>query len=232
MGFAYLLLFLLPIAAIAYIIWDHKRKRASREAASAGRIEELIAVAAKTTPAETSVAPASDVQSAITPSATSGVAASASAAAPSPGASIPAAYALRERLLSPPQTLLYYLLRTGLPDYVVFAQTPVALVLEPGAGLAAYAREEQARIFARQSVDFVIADKSTRPIAVVKLAAAAEAQHASLSLLRTWFAAVGVRYVELDPAALPRREAVRAVVLGEADAAENSASALPPRPDL
>jgi hypothetical protein len=214
LAFAYLLLFLLPIAAIAYIIWDHRRKLASREAARAGRIEELIAVSANPTTADDAAAPVSDVQ----------VPTSTPAPTASIGASVPAAYVLRERLLSPPQTLLYYLLRTGLPDCLVFAQTPVASVLEPGSGLAAYAREEQARIFARHVVDFVIADRSTRPIAVVKLTASADTAQGSLSLMRTWFAAVGVRYVELDPAALPRKEAVRAVVLGDADAHENGAS--------
>ena len=202
MGLAYIVLFLLPILAIGYIVWDHKRKRASREAAAAGRIEEILAVVTQPTPPEAATSPAAE----------------------SSGASAPASYAIRERLLSPPQTLLYYLLRTSLADHNVFAQTPVAAVLEPGAGLAAYAREEQARIFARHVVDFVVTDKATRPVAVLKLIAPGDASQGDLSLMRTWFAAVGVRYVELDPTALPRKEAMRAVVLGEPNAPQTSAS--------
>ena len=209
MTFAYLLLFLLPIVAIAYIVLDHKRKRASREAASVGRLEEILAVAAHAPAEPAAASPPADT-------------------APLPAAnttiSAPASYLLRDRLLTPAQTLLYYLLKTGLSDHNVFAQTPVASVLEPGAGLAAYAREEQARIFARHVVDFVVTDKSTRPIAVVKLIVPGDAPQGDLSLLRTWFATAGVRYVELDPSALPRKEALRALLLGDAHAPQTSES--------
>ncbi|HLA70249.1 MAG TPA: DUF2726 domain-containing protein, partial [Steroidobacteraceae bacterium] len=115
-----------------------------------------------------------------------------------------------------------YLLKTALPDHVIFAQTPVGAVLDAGPGLAAYAREEQARTFARHVVDFVIADTSTRPVAVVKLTVG-DMQQSALVWLRTWFAGAGVRYVEIDAAALPRKEAVRALVLGQADQRDNGA---------
>jgi hypothetical protein len=212
LAFAYALLFLLPIAAIAYIVWDHSRKAAERNAASAGRLEEILAVAAKT-PAEAAIAPE--------PAPLADPTQLASADRP---ANMPASYVVRERLLTPPQTLLYYLLKTGLPDHNVFALTPVASLIEPGPSLAAYAREEQARIFARHVVDFAVADKSTRPVAVVKLIVPGDAPQGDLSLVRTWFAAVGVRYVELDPSALPRKEALRAIVLDGADASQKSES--------
>lgn len=198
MWFGYLLLALLPIAAVAYIFWDHRRKVAQRDAVSAGRMEELLGVAVHAPRAE-SAEPA-----------LSAPVAAAEIAKPA----LP--YVLRERLLTPPQTLLYYLLKTGLPDYAIFAQMSVASVLDAAATVAAYAREEQTRIFARHIVDFVITDKSTRPVAVLKLTQPGETQHAVLSSMRTWFAAAGVRYVELDAAALPRKDAVRALVLGAA----------------
>lgn len=197
MWFGYLLLALLPIAAVAYIVWDHRRKVAQRVAASAGRMEELLGVAVHAPRAE--------------PAETAAVAPAAAAEAAKPV--MP--YVLRDRLLTPPQTLLYYLLKTGLPDYAVFAQMSVASVLESAATVAAYAREEQTRIFARHIVDFVITDKSTHPVAVIKLTQSGEQQQAALSSMRTWFAAAGVRYVEIDAAELPRKEAVRALVLGD-----------------
>lgn len=206
MAFAYLLL-LLPVAAVAYIIWDHRRKTAAREAASAARMEELLGVATHAAPpqrAPVDVALAANVDKIPTPA---------------------VAYVLRDRLLTPEQTLLYYLLKTGLPDHAIFAQMPVGAVLEAGSALAAYAREERARIFARHLVDFVIADKSTRPVAVVNLTSGAEAQHSALLSMRTWFAAVGIRYVEIDATALPRKESVRAVVLGDADQPVDASSA-------
>jgi hypothetical protein len=213
LAFAYALLLLLPVAAVGYLVWDHRRKKASREAVSAGRMEELLGVAAHAPPVEPSSAPRTAAPE--TPAVrTAGASAQSNVTAP-------ASYLLRTRLLTPPQTLLYYLLKTGLPDHAIFAQMPVAAVLEAGAGLAAYAREEQARIFARHVIDFVIADKSTRPVAVVKLTAGGDTQNAALVLMRSWFAAAGVRYVELDSTALPRREAVRAVVLGDEETREN-----------
>lgn len=207
MFFVYLLLVLLPVVAIGYIVWDYRRKTASRQALSAGRMEELLGVAIHAPPPESPLPipapPAASFETKATP---------------------PVPYVMRDRLLTPPQTLLYYLLKTGMPDHVIFAQTPVGAVLDPGSGLAAYAREEQARIFARHVVDFVIADKSTHPVAVVKLTSGGETQQGALVLMRTWFAAAGVRYVELDATALPRKESVRALVLGEADQ-QNSGAA-------
>jgi hypothetical protein len=195
---AYLILLLLPLAAVGYIVWDHKRKRAQREAVSTGRMHELLGAAAHAPPPAPPVQP----EIAVTP------------ATEKPPAPV-AAYTLRERLLSPPQTLLYFLLKTTLPEHLVFAQTTVASVLEAGPGLAAYAREEQARTFSRHLIDFVITDRSTHPLCAVTLVSAADPQHAVLAFLRIWFAAAGIRFVEIDSAALPRREDVRAVVLGD-----------------
>ena len=201
MVFVYVMLALLPVAAVGYIVWDHKRKAAQREAASAGRIEELIGIAqhaARGELIEPSLAPASE------------------ATAPA------VTFHLRERFLSPPQTLLYYLLKTGLPDYLIVAQVPVASLLDPASSLAPYAREEQARTFARHIVDFAILDRSTRPLAVVNLVSATDTGRGASTQMKTWMSAVGLRYVELDPAALPRREAVRGLVLGSESAAISS----------
>ncbi|MDB5863223.1 MAG: hypothetical protein JWO70_1029 [Betaproteobacteria bacterium] len=198
MIFAYLVFGLLPIAGVAYIIWDHRRKAAQREAASAGRMEELLVVAAHAPRAE---------------AAEEGGVAGAGAAQP---AAPPASFALRDKFLTPPQTLLYYLLKTGLPEHLVFTQVPVGSLLDAAPHLAPYAREEQARMFARHVVDFAIFDKSTRPVAVVNFGAPADAPRAAVSQMKSWFTAANLRYVELDPAALPRKDAVRALIL-EAD---------------
>ena len=195
----YALLALLPIAAVFYIIWDHKRKAAQREAMSAGRMEELLGLAqhaARGEPIEPSLAPAAP-------------------AAPAPP---PATFVLRERFLSPPQTLLYYLLKTGLPDYLIVAQVPLASLLDPAPNLAAYAREEQARTFARHIVDFAILDRSTRPIAAVTIGSAADSPRGAASQMKAWLTTVGLRYIELDSTQLPRKEAVRALVLGDESA--------------
>lgn len=199
-----MLLALLPIAAVWWIAWEHRRQAARREAQSAGRMEELLGVAMHAAPA-VAEAPAADAPAAVASDGTP-----------------PLPYMLRSRLLSPPQTVLYYLLKIALPDYVVFAQMSVSSVLDCAPSVAAYAREEQARIFARHVIDFVIADKSTYVVAVVKLVHSGEIPHSVLSSLRTWFAAADVRYVELDAAQLPRKESVRELVLGAHGAVENA----------
>jgi hypothetical protein len=212
----YILLVVMPIVVVAYIVWDHRRKMAEREAASAGRLQELLGVAALPQLAEreglrapVSAAPAAPAT------------AVPSAASLPQSAAVPAAplYAARERVLSSPQTLLYYLLRTGLPDHVILARVTLASLLEAGPGLEGVAREEQIRRLSALTVDFVVADKGMRPVTVIDLAAhgiggAAQADRAAT---RSRLAAAGVRYLELEPTALPRKDAIRAVVLDEID---------------
>lgn len=199
MVWLYLVLVLAPVLGIGYIVWNYQRKTALRNAERADRLRALVGAGrldgaielpeTRPTPAPTSTLTVAPVQ-------------------PS------APYALRERFLTAPQTLLYYLLRTGLPEHVVFAQVPLASVLEPDARLVGFAREEQSRRLLEYVLDFVIADKSLRPISAVVLrdgtVRSAGAQSAQPAV---WLEAAGMKYVELDSAALPRKEAIRAVVL-------------------
>jgi hypothetical protein len=57
-----------------------------------------------------------------------------------------------------------------------------------------------------------------KPIAVIQLVAGAHAVGATAGLLESSLAAAGVRYIAFDAAALPRKDAMRGVVLGEASA--------------
>ena len=123
-------------------------------------------------------------------------------------------YEARERLLTPPQALLYYLLKTGLPDHLVFAQVALPAVLEPSHALSGFARDEQTRRLAGHALDFVVCDRSMRPVAVVELARRDPQQETGPSR-KSWLLASGLRYVELASDALPRKEAMRTLVLGE-----------------
>jgi hypothetical protein len=226
--FGYLLLALLPIAAIVYILWDHRRKAAQRELASADRLRELmgatpqpvraertepIAAAASALAVRAVAEPAQSVRAEPTQSVRTEPAPSVRA---EPTAAAPA-YAVRARLLSPPQTLVYYLLRTGLPDHLIFARVTLASVLDAGPDVPGYARNEQIRRLAGHTVDFVVSDKSMKPVAVLKLNAPGgeSGTPGENEPARTWLAMAGVRYVELDSAALPRKEGIRALVLGD-----------------
>lgn len=198
----YLLLLLVPVAAISYIVWDHKRKMAERDAVSANRLHEMFGKVGQAQPAPQGAPPAVKT---------------AAPATPLPATPAPAPlYASRDRVLTPPQTLLYYLLRTGLPDHVVFARVTLASVLDAGPGLSGFAREEQLRRLAGHTVDFAVSDKNMKPLAVVQLASRDEgsAAQADRESARSRVAAAGVRYLELDPTRLPRRDAIRELVLG------------------
>lgn len=223
MTFGFILLVLIPIAAIAYIVWDYRRKMAQRAAVSAGRLTELMGAVKEVQLSAAAPAPAAE-KPAVAP-----------VPPPPPPATRPEAeaaksegalYAARERVLSPPQTLLYYLLRTGLPEHVVLARVSLAAVLEAGPGLSGFARDEQTRRLAALTVDFVVADRNMRPVAVVEIAAADQGSVAETDResARTRLAAAGVRYLELDAKKLPRKEAIRAVVLGDAQAAATPAT--------
>jgi hypothetical protein len=191
----YLLLVVIPIAVIAYIVWDHKRKAAAREAASAGRFREILGTV------ERAQAPDDPSVTAPTPGETSSE------------TTISAIYARRDRVLDPSRTLLYYLLRTSLPDYVIFAQVPLSSVVEPASHLSNQAREECATRLASRTIDFLVTDRNMQPIAGIQLLPAV---HATAALLVSALEAAGVRYIAFDAAALPRKDAMRGVVLGEA----------------
>lgn len=214
MVFAYLLLVLIPIAAVAYLIWDHKRKTAERNVASAGRLHELLGTAAQAELSRASDTPvAATTATAPARSAPAGPNISPRPALDNPAP--PGLYAVRKRVLSPPQTLLYYLLKTGLPEHLVLARVTLAALLDAGPALVGFARDEQIRRLATLTVDFAVVDKNMQPLAVVELAAAysGSAAQADRDAARSRLDAAGVKYIELDPAALPRKDALRALVL-------------------
>lgn len=224
MIFGYLLLVLIPVAAIAYLIWDHKRKTAERNVAAASRLHELLG-----TGAQPDSLRSSDTPVAASPSPAPAPVASGTSLPPMPlSASAPAAlYAVRKRVLSAPQTLLYYLLKTGLPDHLVLPRVTLAALLDAGPALVGFARDEQVRRLSALTVDFAVVDKSMQPVAVVELAenASGSAAQADRDAARSRLSAAGVRYIELDPAALPRKDALRALVLDTSADAEAAPAA-------
>lgn len=191
MLFWYLLLIAVPVALVGYLIWRHRRQSAERAAASAGRLVAILN--------DSGVEPA-DADSMSSRAQASG----ASPAAPGLG--------VRHRMLSPPQTLAYYLLRTALADHIVLAHVALDAVLEPDAA-AASGSDENRRRLAAHVVDFVIADKSTKPVAVVEMRARDAESHAT-TVRRQWIVRAGLRYILFDPGALPRKEAIREIVFG------------------
>jgi hypothetical protein len=192
-------LFLLVAAgAIAYFAWDFRRKAAVREAATKKRFEEMFR-------AQPASAPTPDTSPAAIPASTVVPETKAPAAVAAPPA--------RGRFLGQRETLLYRLLKAGIPDHEIFANVALASV-------AGGRNEQETRRLAQYRLDFVVCDKGMRVVAAVEFEPAGGAQaigdqHFKVDCLK----AAGINLVRINPAALPRRDEVRGLVCGQLNAA-------------
>jgi len=196
-------LFLLAVAGgIVFAIWNYRRKSAASKAASEARFEQVLKGRTQT--------PASPQPS--SPAAAPARESSAPAEAPAATAATPPA--ATQRFLGQAESLLYYLLKAGLPGFEVFAGVSLARVLGvPGDGRD---REQQVRRLSQYQLDFVICDKSMRVVAVVDVESAAGAGTAGDQRFKSdILMQAGIRVVRVNPAALPRREQIRALISGE-----------------
>jgi len=186
------LLLLGVTVVIGVFVWDYRRKAARREAASKQRFDRMF----KTPP------PAAD--------APAPVAADVPAAAPVPKLAV---FPPRGRFLGQPETLVYLLLKTAMPDHVVFAGVTLASVLDvPGTG---FDREQQLRRLSTCPLDFVVCDRDMRIVAVVEIERPGAADPSGMDRYKLdCLEAAAVRRVALNPKALPPREALRALIGG------------------
>jgi hypothetical protein len=200
-----LLLVLVPVAAFVFLVWSYRKKEAERAAASAERLQLLLVADA----AADRAVPASDRADDAAPRP-----APVRAVTEKPEAT-PPAFIPRERMLTPPQALLYYLLKTTLTDHEIFPRVTLASVLESTSRAPSLAGDANRRL-AQHTVDFVVSDKSMHAVAVVEMMnAATHAMETEAMKLRSeWVAAAGVRYVRVEAQAMPRRDTVRALILG------------------
>lgn len=190
------LFFLAAGAAVGLLVWNHHRKMQEREALSKARFEEIFKN-------ERAGAPA--------------------AADPAITAPKPASPALVEpagaskRLLTQPETLVYFLLRAAMPDHIVFAKVPLPTVTGEAGGPAAQSGARRPA----PVLDFVVCDKSMRVTAVVHLAGVAGpgavgAPGPDAIVAQRHLTAAGVRFTTIDLARMPSRSEVRARILGDA----------------
>ena len=179
----------LPAVAIAWIVWSYRRKTGDKDARSREREAALIGLVRSGDPVPGPGAPET----------VSG------ASAARPAAAAPAK--ARERFLDPRETLVYLLLRTGLPAHEILARAPLSAVLA-----AAQAADRIPDGGVHHDLDFVVCDRSMRVVAVIQLAgrrAGTREAHIARGL-----DAAGIRLVVLDPGRLPRRDALAGLVLG------------------
>jgi hypothetical protein len=178
------MLLLAPLVAVPILWWNYRRKNAERESYSDDRWQKLVTAAT--------------VDPAMVPAA---------------AAAVRAAYVARARALDPVQTVLYYLLKNSLPDHEVMPQVGLAGVIELRAEVTGVEREQRLRALAQHTVDFLVCNKALQPVVVIDLSLQEAATPAQDFRSRS-LAEAGVRYLRLSRKALPKREAVRALVLG------------------
>ena len=192
------LLALALVGIIVYAVWNYRRKTVSRKAASEARFETMFK-------AETQLVPGLRP-----PTSTPGEASAHAKAVPATSSAPPVAV---ERFLGKDESLLYYLLKAGLPDAEVFAGVSLARVV--GAAGDGRDRELQMRRLGQYQLDFVVCDKSMKVLAVVELESAASAGEMGDRYFKSEvLKQAGVRHVRVNPGALPRREQVAALVHG------------------
>ncbi|MCW5576968.1 MAG: DUF2726 domain-containing protein, partial [Burkholderiales bacterium] len=134
------LLILAPFIAIPVLWWNYRRKLAQREELSGMRWEQLAGTA------------------------------QGGGAAPAPAVPVGMPeYRRRERLLDAGQTLVYLLLKQGMPDHEILARVALADLLDPPAGSGEAERELRRRQLAQHSIDFVVCGKAMQPVVAVDL---------------------------------------------------------------
>jgi hypothetical protein len=125
------------------------------------------------------------------------------AAAPAASASHPSPAAPRARAayLEGAKKVMYLVLRSGLPDHHVFANCSVADLLEAGGTLPPALGQARA--------DLVVCRSDLRVVAVVDVGAPVDALKRALEAQLT---SAGIRYVRVQPPALPKPAQARALI--------------------
>ena len=192
------LILLATVGIIVFAIWNYRKGTSARKTASAARFEKMFKAEAQLVPG-------------LLPPTSSPSDASATAR-PAPAASVAPPVAV-ERFLGKADSLLYYLLKAGLPDAEIFAGVSLSRVVATGG--EGRDREQQLRRLAQYQLDFVVCDKSMRILAVVELESAVSAGAMGEQRFKSdTLKQAGIRHVLINPATLPRREQVAALISG------------------
>ena len=120
----------------------------------------------------------------------------------------------KPRLLPPAMTLLYYVLRTGIPDHEIFSGVALSDVVDVGAAPGGVQREPLLRKLAQQRLDFVVCNKQFEVVAVVVVKQALALHADDVHFAGQCLTAAGVRVVSVNPAAPPHHTEVYALIYG------------------
>jgi hypothetical protein len=139
----------------------------------------------------------------------SAAAASAPLAAAPSSLSAQAPVKARDVFLAGPAKVLFLVLRAGLPDHHIFANTRLADAIQ----LAGQPTTPQARAhYAQARIDFVVCNKDLAIVALIDLANGPRPDDVLKRALEPQFRNGGVRYLRLAPTAIPKPADARQLV--------------------
>lgn len=192
----YYALALIPFALVGYVLWAYHRKAAEKEALSHERMTLLMG----------------ETQRAVLQQEPSPAAPPAAAPAPQKAAiSRDSSWARRERFLSKSEAVVFYLLKAALRrDHEVYVHVMMSAVVTVGENVPAYEREQRQRRLAQHELTFVVCDKALHVIAALELSEYLTDVDADFKA--ECLKGAGIRLIQLDPAALPPRDAIRTLV--------------------
>jgi hypothetical protein len=193
----YWLLGLVLVGAVGVIIWAYRRKSAQHAAEREERLSTLYSVSRE--PAGDSTAPQAPAAAVPAPT------------RPAPVADVPLPYRSRSRITTQPQAVLYYLLKSALPDHEIFVHLNLAGVIEVAPQATGAERDERRRAISQLTVDCAVCDKTMGVVVAIDLVPLGTAD---VTFKSRCLEAAGVRYLQIDPVRLPRRGSVRELVLG------------------
>lgn len=185
------LIALIWLALIVGIIWWYQQKQRERDAASEQRFKQIFGGGLSGTASSTTALPPELMLLQQMP-------------ASAPATSVTSTtYTRKPRLLPQRHALLYYILRTGLPDHEIFADHALADFIE----VSGMNREPALRQLATQRADFIVCNKQMEVIAAVIVGNTGISNAAREALQTT-----NVRLLILNPDALPKHTQVRALI--------------------
>lgn len=110
--------------------------------------------------------------------------------------------------------LMLQLLRHALPDHAVLPGLPLDALLSPAPRLSPEVRTAAESVLTNHTADFTACDGQWRAIAVIELVEPAPVT--APGILREMLAQAGIRHLWISRYSLPRKQALRAQVLGQA----------------
>ena len=190
----YLALILLPVAAVVYVIWAHRRRESQRAAASSKRFAQMFGAVSGTSPA---TAPSSSSP--------------APAAAPAAKATIPLC-TRKQSILDARHAVLYHQLTAALAEFRIFPHMSLAAVVQLPATLPGRDREQRMRVLAQSAIDCVICSEAMEVVAAVDLE---DGRTAESRIKSEYLCAAGIPYLRINPAQAADVEGMRKLVLRE-----------------